>query len=190
MRVEIKPGQPQSVGSAQVSVVELRENSFLDHEGKHSTKRSAVLQVAGEPVEVEEGSVLGVGGTRTRVIRISARKQLVRLCGADDPPGRFATMVEGFHNAAAPFEASLAFAIEGANIVNDVLSRLDDHPDTVAGFGDVLGRAQKFLQHGRAGLAGSGASQAVLAFVDRYLGLCAPLLDAVLSATHERELAE
>lgn len=189
MRVEIKPGQPQSVGSAQVSVVELRDNRFLDHEGKPGSKRSAVLQVAGEPIEVEEGSVLDIGGTRCLVIRISARKGLVRLRGADDPPGRFATMVEGFQNAAAPFEASLAFAIEGANIVNDVLGRLDDHPDTVAGFAAPLERAKKYLQHGRAGLAGLGASQAVLAFVDRYLGLCAPLLDAVLSATHERELA-
>ena len=84
----------------------------------------------------------------------------------------------------APFEVSLAFAIEGANIVNDVLGRFDDHPDTLTGFGDELGRAQKFLQLSRAGLAGSGASQGLLAFVDRV----GPLLETVLSLTQERNV--
>jgi hypothetical protein len=171
-----------------VALSDLRVTELATAEGKREPRRSAMLDVGGSAVEVEEGSRLEVGASTFVVTRVSATKELVRLRRADEAPARFQAMLEGFQNAGSPMDAHLGFMIEGAQIVNDVVRVIDDHPDTVGLFADRLQRAQEYLQHARSGLAQADASTGLLGFIDRYLGLCHPLLETVLSSTQERDV--
>jgi len=190
MRLEIKRGQPADVSGTTVSLGDVRVARVATAEGEQQTRRSATLDVGGNAIEVTEGSAFDVGNVRLVVTRVSRAKELVRLRRDDEVPRRFRGPIEGFRDAGAPVDAAIGFAIEGARLVDDVLGRIDDHPDTVGGLAGPLGRARRFLQHARTGLAQAGASPDLLAFVDRYLGVCRSVLDTVMSSTQEQEVPD
>jgi hypothetical protein len=192
MRIEIREGASSTVGSKTIKLTRMREVSFANHEGKLESRRIAVLDVGGESIEVAEGSLIPVDDGRFKVVRIRLKghQGFVRLRPSDAGLGRFAAAVDHFHGEIGPFDTGMVFLVQGVRGVDEVISRLDEHPDTVGSFEDPLRRAQAYLQHARGELADAGASADLLAYVDRYIAVCAPLIETILSSTQEREIED
>ncbi len=190
MRIEIQEGGASTVGSTTIKLERVRIVSFANHEGNLEGRRGAVLVVSGEALEVGEGSLVPVGDSHLQVTRIRRKgdQGFVRLRRADADLGRFSATIERFHGGIGPFDTGMAFLVQGVRAVDEVVARLDEHPDTVGLFADPLRRAQKYLQHARGALTDAGASASVLAYADRYIAVCAPLIETILSSTQERDL--
>lgn len=190
MMIEIREGTSCTVGSKTIAVDVVRESPFANREGGLETRRTAMLSVGGEPIEVEEGSRVPVDGSTWRVVRVRRKGQngLVRMRGSEDDLGRFTDVWErALDSGGRPWDARMLFLVEGVRVVHDVVSRLDDHPDVVGTFADPLAKAQKYLAHARSGLAAADASSPLLAFADRYLEVCPRLIEIIMNSTQETE---
>ena len=186
----IKEKQTCDVAGESVTVDAVRVVPFATREGKTSTRRSAVLSRGSVEVEVEEGSVLTLGDRQWVVARICHKggEGVVRLRPEVAKLGRFEPTLQGFNNAGRPFDLGMLYVVTGVGRVNDVLGRLDEHPDVVGTFSDPLRSAARMLELARNELSDHGASAPLLAYIDSYLALCGTLVDICESSTQEREI--
>jgi uncharacterized protein YjbI with pentapeptide repeats len=190
MKLELWEGDAIKLGSSTVSLKGVRVGPFANREGKIEARSSATLLVDGDDMNVEEGSQLPLAQDAWRVVRIRRKNGVgvVRVALVDDRlgMGRFADAVEGFRNQSGVYVAAMHLLVGGVKRIDDVIERLDDHPDVVGTFADQLSLASRALASARELLHGNDAPSDLVGYIDRYLRVGGTILEVIASSTQEQ----
>ena len=188
MKLEIREGDAISLGSSTVSLATVQVSPFADREGNVVTRRAAELSVDGTRLFVEEGSVLPVVGDAWRVVRIRRKNAvgIVRVALVEDGWGTFNDIVEEFRNQSSVYDTALMLLVGGIKRIDDVVERIDDHPDVVGTFSDPLSVGVVALNSAKKLLQGASAPSELLQYVERYHRIARSLREVIESSTQER----